>query len=113
MKRMTVTALLDEIQRVLKRDNRSVADLAKDLGRDYHHVYDWVCRRRFDPGPVGLKLLTEWLANPYARAQADLSELETWKRHNPTVESAYYWFCRCKEAEQRLSDISRIARLRP
>lgn len=115
MEKAEITALLDEIERVLKRDKRSVADLAKDIGRNYYHVYDWVCRRRFNPGPQGLKLLQEWLVNERARASAEFPELKKWiaDQHGTVESAAYYWFRRCRQAEQRLREISLIARFRP
>jgi hypothetical protein len=113
MKEAEITKLLDEVRSVLKRDKRSVADLARDISRNYHHVYDWVCRRRFNPRPEGLKLLHEWLANEGARASAEFPELKKWIAERGPVESvAYYWFRRCRQAEERLKEISRIARFR-
>lgn len=56
----TVTKLLDEIMAILDRDGRTVADLAKDLGRDYNHVYDWMVRRKFNPSSDALMELMNW-----------------------------------------------------
>ena len=55
-----VTSLLNEIQAILKRDNKTVADLANDIDRNYNQVYDWVVRRQFNPQAAGLLLLQEW-----------------------------------------------------
>jgi hypothetical protein len=56
----TVTKLLNDIQRILKRNKQTVADLARDLGRDYHQVYYWVEVRRFNPQADGLLALMKW-----------------------------------------------------
>ena len=49
MKKDAVTKLLDEIERILKRDGSTVADLARDIGRSYHQTFMWVRSRRFNP----------------------------------------------------------------
>jgi hypothetical protein len=63
----TVTKLLDSIQKVLKRDGKTLADLARELvsdefpnGRDYHQVYDWFVRRQFNPQAEALMQLMGW-----------------------------------------------------
>jgi transposase-like protein len=55
-----VTKLLDEILAILKRDGKTIADLAKDLDRNYHQVYDWIRRRQFNPQADGLLSLMAW-----------------------------------------------------
>ena len=55
-----VTSLLNEIQAILKHNNKTVADLANDIDRNYNQVYDWVVRRQFNPQAAGLLLLQEW-----------------------------------------------------
>jgi hypothetical protein len=56
----TVKKLLDDIQRVLKREKRTIADLSRDLDRDYHQVYDWFVRRQFNPQADALMELMAW-----------------------------------------------------
>ena len=56
----TVKKLLDDILRVLKRQKRTIADLARDLDRDYHQVYDWFVRRQFNPQADALMELMNW-----------------------------------------------------
>jgi transposase-like protein len=69
----TVKKLFDDIERILKRDGKTVADLAKDLGRNYNQVYDWVVLRKFNPRAGPLMELqgwrNRWIANP-AKAKA-------------------------------------------
>jgi hypothetical protein len=55
-----VTKLLNEILAILKRDGKTVADLASDMDRNYNQVYDWVVRRQFNPQASGLLLLQGW-----------------------------------------------------
>lgn len=82
-----MTVLLNEIETILAANNRAlkaelaadaacgetradrqsilyrpatIADLAKDIGRDYHQVYGWLRVRRFNPGATGLMLLMQW-----------------------------------------------------
>jgi hypothetical protein len=55
-----VTKLLDDIQRILKKQKRTIADLARDLGRDYNQVYQWLEVRRFDPSAEATLSLMEW-----------------------------------------------------
>lgn len=55
-----VTVLLDDILRILKKQKRSIADLARDMNRNYNQCYHWLKVRRFKPsGPAILKL-KEW-----------------------------------------------------
>jgi hypothetical protein len=62
----TVTKLLDNIQAVLKRQGRTLADLARELpgpkggNRDYHQVYDWFVRRQFNPQGDAIMELMAW-----------------------------------------------------
>lgn len=52
-----VTGLLDDILRILKKQKRTIADLARDLDKNYNQVYHWMVVRRFKPrGEVILKL---------------------------------------------------------
>lgn len=55
-----VKKLLDDIERILKRNSQTVADLARDIGRDYHQVYYWIKVRRFNPQADGLLALMKW-----------------------------------------------------
>lgn len=66
----TVTRLLDDILKVLERDGKTIADLARELpkvevdgklkNRDYHQVYDWFVRRQFNPQAEALMGLMGW-----------------------------------------------------
>jgi len=55
-----VKKLLDEIERILRRNGWTIADLARDLGRSYHQTYQWVVVRRFNPQAQGLLALQAW-----------------------------------------------------
>jgi transcriptional regulator with XRE-family HTH domain len=55
-----VAKLFDEIQRILKRDGKTIADLARDIGFSYHQTYQWVEQRRFNPQAKGLLALQGW-----------------------------------------------------
>lgn len=55
-----VKQMFDDIERILKRDGKTVADLAKDLGRSYNQVYDWVVLRKFNPRARPLIDLQAW-----------------------------------------------------
>jgi hypothetical protein len=55
-----VTKLLDDILRILKKQKRTIADLARDLGRDYNQVYHWLKVRRFDPSAEVTLQLKSW-----------------------------------------------------
>jgi hypothetical protein len=55
-----VTKLLDDIERILKRDGKTIADLAKDIKRSYHQTYLWVRARRFNPRAEPLISLQLW-----------------------------------------------------
>jgi len=57
---VTVRRLLKDIEAILERDNKTIADLAKDIGRGYHQVYSWLRVRRFNPNASGLMLLMQW-----------------------------------------------------
>jgi len=55
-----VKEILDDIERILKRDGKTVADLAKDLDRNYNQVYDWIVVRKFNPRAEPLMALMAW-----------------------------------------------------
>jgi len=55
-----VTKLLDDIMRILKKQKRSIADLARDLDRNYNQVYHWVVVRRFNPSGTAILELKQW-----------------------------------------------------
>lgn len=55
-----VTRLLDDILRILKKQKRTIADLARDLGRDYNQVYHWLVVRRFNPSGTAVMELKSW-----------------------------------------------------
>jgi hypothetical protein len=55
-----VTRLLNEIERILRNRGLTVADLARDIGKDYHQVYYWIKVRRFNPQADGLLALMKW-----------------------------------------------------
>jgi len=55
-----VKGLLDDIQRILKKQKRTIADLARDLDKDYNQVYHWVVVRRFNPGGQAILKLKTW-----------------------------------------------------
>lgn len=55
-----VTKLLDDILRILKKTNRTIADLARDIGKDYNQTYHWVVVRRFNPGGLAVLKLKAW-----------------------------------------------------
>jgi hypothetical protein len=59
----SVRKLLDEIQWLLLREGKTIADLAREINRSYDQTYAWVERRRFNPGPIGVNLLTQWRDN--------------------------------------------------
>ena len=56
-----VTLLMDKIEKTLKRNKKTVADLAREIGRDYHQVYFWVKVRRFKPRGDATLMLKQWL----------------------------------------------------
>lgn len=56
----TVKILLDDIERILKRDGLTPADLAKDMGRSYNQLYDWIVLRKFSPRAKPLLELQAW-----------------------------------------------------
>jgi hypothetical protein len=71
MKKDSVSTLLDDIERILQRDGRTIADLAKDIkltdprtGKErtcsYHQMYLWVRARRFNPRAEPLIKLQQW-----------------------------------------------------
>jgi len=55
-----VTKLLDEVESILRRTNRTISDLAKDIGRSYHQTYLWVRARRFNPRADALMKIQQW-----------------------------------------------------
>ena len=55
-----VTGLLDDIQKILKKQKLTIADLARDLGRDYNQVYHWLVVRRFNPSGTAIMELQTW-----------------------------------------------------
>jgi len=55
-----VTGLLDDILRILKKEKKTVADLARELGRDYHQVYHWMVVRRYNPSGTAILELKSW-----------------------------------------------------
>jgi len=55
-----VAKLLDDIIRILKKQKRTTADLARELGRDYNQVYQWLHVRRFDPSAEVTLQLKQW-----------------------------------------------------
>jgi hypothetical protein len=55
-----VTKLLDDIQRILHRDGKTIGDLARDLKRSYHQVWDWVSLRRNAPRSEVVMQLIDW-----------------------------------------------------
>jgi hypothetical protein len=55
-----VTKLLDEIERILKNQKRTVADLARDLDKNYNQVYHWIKVRRFNPSAEATMKLKLW-----------------------------------------------------
>jgi len=57
----TVAWLLDEIETILKRDRKTIADLAREIGYNYHQVYAWIRVRRHSPASRGLMRLMRWL----------------------------------------------------
>ncbi len=57
------TKLFDEIEAQLKRDGKTIGDLARELGRSYNQVYDWVRLRKFNPRAGPLFELMAWRDN--------------------------------------------------
>jgi hypothetical protein len=55
-----VTKLLDDILHILKKTKRTIADLARDLDKDYTQVYHWVKVRRFNPSGQAILKLKQW-----------------------------------------------------
>ena len=55
-----ITKLMDDIEKILKRDHKSIADLARELNLSYHQVYDWVKRRHFAPRADRVIQLQQW-----------------------------------------------------
>jgi hypothetical protein len=58
--------LFDDIQRILDRDGKNYADLARELTSmsdrsfSYNQVYDWVRMRKFNPRAKVVLLLQGW-----------------------------------------------------
>lgn len=55
-----VEGLLNDIERILKVQQQTVADLARDIDKNYHQVYQWLKVRRFNPQAEGLLILQRW-----------------------------------------------------
>ena len=55
--------LLDDIEAILKRDGKTLGDLARELDRSYNQVYDWVRLRKFSPRAGPLLQLQAWRGN--------------------------------------------------
>jgi transposase-like protein len=52
--------LFDDIERILKRDGKTIGDLARELGKSYNQVYDWVRMRKFNPRAAVVIQLQGW-----------------------------------------------------
>jgi len=61
-----IERLLDDIQRILDRDGKNAADLARELTAmgdreyGYNQVYDWLKMRKFNPRAKVVLLLQGW-----------------------------------------------------
>jgi len=55
-----IKKLFDDIEACLKRDGKTLGDLARELGRSYNQVYDWVRLRKFNPRAEPLLQLQAW-----------------------------------------------------
>lgn len=55
-----VKQMFDDIERILGRDGLTAADVARDLGRNYNQVYEWVVVRKFNPRADALFQLQAW-----------------------------------------------------
>jgi transposase-like protein len=64
-----IAILFDDIERILSRDGKTIADLAKDLGRNYNQVYDWVKLRKFNPRAGALIQLQNWRDKHFPRSR--------------------------------------------
>ncbi len=58
-----IDKLFDDIEAFLKRDGKTISDLAKEMGRSYNQVYDWVRLRKFNPRAGPLMELQAWRDN--------------------------------------------------
>jgi transposase-like protein len=74
-----VERILDDIVMILDHQGKTVADLARDLNRDYHQVYDWIKIRKFNPQAQALFQLINWrhknISARRKRAKAVLTEV--------------------------------------
>ena len=52
--------LFDDIERILKRDGKTIGDLAREIGRSYNQTYDWVRMRKSTPRAEPLLRLQGW-----------------------------------------------------
>ncbi len=57
-----VSKLIEAIAEALKQSDRTTADLAYDLSKDYHQVYDWMTGRHKPQGD-SLMALMAWYNN--------------------------------------------------
>jgi hypothetical protein len=64
-----ITMLLDQIEDMLAMRGATIADLAREIGRNYHQVYKWVHLREFNPSATGLMLLQDWRDTEISRAR--------------------------------------------
>ena len=55
-----INQLFDDIEAILKRDGKTLGDLARELDRSYNQVYDWVRLRKFNPRAEPLLELQAW-----------------------------------------------------
>lgn len=55
-----VNNLFSDIEALLKRDGKTLGDLARELGRSYNQIYDWVRLRKFNPRAEPLLQLQAW-----------------------------------------------------
>jgi len=60
-----VNELLDDILDILKRRKASIAFLARELGRSYNQVYDWVKLRKVEPRAEVILELQAWRDKQY------------------------------------------------
>lgn len=56
----TINELFEDIEAQLKRDGKTLGDLARELGRSYNQIYDWVRLRKFNPRAEALIQLQQW-----------------------------------------------------
>jgi ElaB/YqjD/DUF883 family membrane-anchored ribosome-binding protein len=63
-----IKKLFDDIEAILKRDGKTLGDLARELDRSYNQVYDWVRLRKFNPRAGPLFQLQAWRNNNIKKA---------------------------------------------